>query len=406
MPAPASSKRPRRRAWALVKAPRSWPNSSLSTSVSGRAVQLTATKGWAARLLCWWTARATSSSEERIEEAFGHLGGDTLARIGHFENGHRRGAGGQAGLAGPGAQGDEPAARGVVGRILDEVDQDLLDLLGVGLHGHFGRGLELEPDARGFQLGAEQMLHLLEQRPGGEGLDPGRRRPGELQDIPDDSLQALDFGVDDGEVVGGGSVARGGAFEAVEAQLDGGEGIAHLVGDAGGERAQRGQLFLLIEQGMAPGQFGLERGNPDHLDHAQSGYSQNQGHPGREQDMKVKPSHGAPRIGDKPLESGLFGGAQFRGQSRDRRGVLLGPLGSGSWLRAGGRPHILLFEAGGSRHVIVQGGFDAAKGIALGRAGDQQFVGAHPQLHVGGLPLEIGHDRRVRRRAQTAQRCV
>ena len=61
MPPWASSNLPRRRAWAPVNAPFSWPNSSDSTSVSGMAATLTATNGWPARSLRWWIARATSS---------------------------------------------------------------------------------------------------------------------------------------------------------------------------------------------------------------------------------------------------------------------------------------------------------------------------------------------------------
>jgi len=44
-----------------VKAPFSWPNSSDSTSVSGIAATLTATKAWPRRSLRAWIARATSS---------------------------------------------------------------------------------------------------------------------------------------------------------------------------------------------------------------------------------------------------------------------------------------------------------------------------------------------------------
>ena len=46
---------------APVNAPFSWPNSSLSKSVSGIAPQSTATNGAEARGLAWWIARATSS---------------------------------------------------------------------------------------------------------------------------------------------------------------------------------------------------------------------------------------------------------------------------------------------------------------------------------------------------------
>ena len=57
----ASSKQPARRSSAPVKAPFSWPNNSLSMSVSGMAAQLMATNGPALRGLRLWMARATSS---------------------------------------------------------------------------------------------------------------------------------------------------------------------------------------------------------------------------------------------------------------------------------------------------------------------------------------------------------
>ena len=45
VPPSARSKAPARSSTAPVKAPRSWPNSSLSIMPSGRAAQFTATKG-------------------------------------------------------------------------------------------------------------------------------------------------------------------------------------------------------------------------------------------------------------------------------------------------------------------------------------------------------------------------
>ena len=53
VPPAAASKRPSRRALAPVKAPLSWPKSSLSTSVAGKAAMFTATKGapWRAAVL-------------------------------------------------------------------------------------------------------------------------------------------------------------------------------------------------------------------------------------------------------------------------------------------------------------------------------------------------------------------
>ena len=61
VPPSASSKRPTFTPVAPVKAPFSWPNSSLSMSVGGRAAQLTLTRGPCRRGLRSWIAWARSS---------------------------------------------------------------------------------------------------------------------------------------------------------------------------------------------------------------------------------------------------------------------------------------------------------------------------------------------------------
>ena len=61
VPPLASSNFPLRCLTAEVKAPRSWPKSSLSISSEGMAAQFTSTKGAAARRLRAWSQRATSS---------------------------------------------------------------------------------------------------------------------------------------------------------------------------------------------------------------------------------------------------------------------------------------------------------------------------------------------------------
>ena len=59
--AAASSNSPRWSPTAPVKAPRTWPKSSDSSSASGIAAQLTATNGWPARGERRWSSRATTS---------------------------------------------------------------------------------------------------------------------------------------------------------------------------------------------------------------------------------------------------------------------------------------------------------------------------------------------------------
>ncbi|EKD38793.1 MAG: hypothetical protein ACD_75C00605G0001 [uncultured bacterium] len=61
VPVSASSNLPLRMTTAPVKAPFSWPKSSLSSKFSERAAQLTAMKGCVSRGLFMWMALATSS---------------------------------------------------------------------------------------------------------------------------------------------------------------------------------------------------------------------------------------------------------------------------------------------------------------------------------------------------------
>jgi hypothetical protein len=61
VPRCASSKRPTRWAMAPVKAPRSWPNSSLSSNPAGIAEQSSFTNAWPFRVLRVWRARAINA---------------------------------------------------------------------------------------------------------------------------------------------------------------------------------------------------------------------------------------------------------------------------------------------------------------------------------------------------------
>src|SRR5205823_2287463 len=66
VPPCASSKRPILRAMAPVKAPRSWPKSSLSRRPAGMAVQLNLTNGRARRVLSVWIRPPIRSSPDSV----------------------------------------------------------------------------------------------------------------------------------------------------------------------------------------------------------------------------------------------------------------------------------------------------------------------------------------------------
>ena len=73
-------------------------------------------------------------------------------------------------------------------------------------------------------------------------------RAGELQEIPDDAFEPVDFAGDEFGV----RMFRGAGLEVfllhVKPGLDGGEGIADFVRDAGGQMPQRRQFFLAFHQ--------------------------------------------------------------------------------------------------------------------------------------------------------------
>src|SRR5262249_1929146 len=77
--------------------------------------------------------------EERIEEAFLHFWRNAATGIGHFKDDHIDLHAGKALAVQPGAQGHHAIATDRIGCILDEIDEDLFDLLGIGAN-QGGRG--------------------------------------------------------------------------------------------------------------------------------------------------------------------------------------------------------------------------------------------------------------------------
>src|ERR1035437_4708278 len=73
--------------------------------------------------------------EEWIEQPLFHIRRDAFAGIGHFQDDHLADAVGEALVIEPGAQGDLAIVADAVRSVLDEIDQDLLTLLGVNFDG-------------------------------------------------------------------------------------------------------------------------------------------------------------------------------------------------------------------------------------------------------------------------------
>ena len=107
VPPEASRKRPGRASIAPVKAPRSWPNSSLSSRSRGIAAELTATKGPALRALA-----ACSAARDQL------LAGAALAGHQHRHVAARHAPDGLEGLEQGRAAPDQPLARRAAARDL------------------------------------------------------------------------------------------------------------------------------------------------------------------------------------------------------------------------------------------------------------------------------------------------
>ena len=80
VPPSARSKRPRLVATAPVNAPRTWPNSSLSSRPSGIAVQLIGRNGFCARRPWWCSVRATTSLPVPLSPVISTLASTCAAR--------------------------------------------------------------------------------------------------------------------------------------------------------------------------------------------------------------------------------------------------------------------------------------------------------------------------------------
>ncbi len=210
-----------------MKAPLTWPKSSLSSSSRERLGQLTVTKAWPRRGLCWWMARAMTLLPVPLSPSRRMVASLAAARdgeVGDFL--HRRGIGLEVDVRGLGAEaglelGDailEPAR-------FFRAGEDLADLLrGAGL----GEVIE-RAAAHGLDGG-------LDGGEGGDNDDREARR--EIEERREEIEPALlaELEIEEGHVepAGGfeqcdGGVGGGSHFDIMAEGLDGyAEGIADI----------------------------------------------------------------------------------------------------------------------------------------------------------------------------------
>jgi hypothetical protein len=188
---------------------------------------------------------------ERLEDARQDLRGDPPAGVGDLGLDRLPGA--------PGPHRRRPAARHRLAAVAQQVQEDRAELTLVGAHAERPGG-ELPDDlhAGGRELGGEEVEeaadHLVEVLPAEGGLREAREGEVLLRDAVQPVHLARDR-VDELARLGGGGPARELLDEELGVEADGVERVADLVGDLGGDPADRGeplgpaQLLALASEG-------------------------------------------------------------------------------------------------------------------------------------------------------------
>lgn len=204
--------------------------------------------------------------KERVKEAGLDFARDPFAGVDDLENDGWGGFFGGRHEGAAGVEGDGAIMTDAFGGILNEVNEDLFELLGIDADPEGAGGREMELDGVFLELSRQETFDPGEKVGGEDGDGAGFGGACEMEHFAHDAIEALDFLVDDGGVFVFGGAADEGAFETVEAHIDGGERIANLVGDPGGEGAEGSEFFLAFDDGLAFDELSAERGDFDAID--------------------------------------------------------------------------------------------------------------------------------------------
>src|SRR5262245_59557058 len=148
----------------------------------------------------------------------------------------------------PGLDADGAAGPRRLQGVEQQVEQHLAELPHVGLQQQAGARIAVDPRPLALGPGGHQADGLQEHRAGLEPPRPRLRRPGEIEERLHQVLQAGDLFLDDGQVAAG-QLASLPRRRGLDQEFHRHQGVAQLVGQAGGELARGGQL--LGPQGVA-----------------------------------------------------------------------------------------------------------------------------------------------------------
>ena len=151
-----------------------------------------------------------------------------------------------------------PAARDRLRRVVDEIDEDLLDLVGIDVrHRQVGLDLQARLDPVGHEIVPQQQERRVEQRLEGGGPPLVLLLPGEAEEVLHDVRRPLRLFLDDRERLPQRRRHVGHFGEVVGEPDDRGERVVEVVGDAGDELPDGGHLLRLDELVLQPAALGL-----------------------------------------------------------------------------------------------------------------------------------------------------
>ena len=97
-------------------------------------------------------------------------------------------------------QGDGAVPANAVSRVLDQVNQDLLELLGVGLNPDWLLNIPLQLNGRRFQFRLHERIDFIQYSLRRNAHQLGLGWPGKLKEIFDNPVKAIEFLADDPRV--------------------------------------------------------------------------------------------------------------------------------------------------------------------------------------------------------------
>jgi len=180
-----------------------------------------------------------------------------------------------------GAQRDRAITLDALGRILHQVDQDLLELLRVGSEANLHRRFQIQLDGLLFESRLEQELDFLQHRLCREREEFGIQRPGQLQKVLHKLVQPIRLLADGGSDPVFRSAVREGLLQGPEPGRDGGERLLDFVRLPDGKFFEVGQLVF-------GGALGKSDAKPVHDEPPINGHHQKNAKPDLRQQQRVK----------------------------------------------------------------------------------------------------------------------